>query len=113
MSDVLILIYIVISLFTGVLFFYKGFNLKNKSPNRNLWKLFLFLGCLFTFIIPAIIIFFYFYYRRTYTIMCYEMVAKEIGLASTSIAVRKDLFNKFLKDNKISQKIYNKIYKVD
>lgn len=113
MSDLIILVYFIISLVIGIVFLYKGFILKKKNPNKNLWKIFLLLGCLFTFFLPGLIIIFYFYYREAYVVMCYEQVAEEIGLASTSIAVRKELVNKFLKENKISQRIYNKIYKGD
>lgn len=113
MSDLLIWVYIIISLVIGMIFLYKGFILKKKNPNKNLWKIFVLLGSLFTFIIPGVIIFLYFYYREAYMITCYEQVAQEIGLASTSITVRKELFNKFLRENKIKQTIYNKIYKGD
>jgi len=113
MSGLLILIYIIILLVIGIVFLYKGFVLKKKNPDKKRWKIFLLLGCLFTFFLPGLIIIFYFYYRGAYVVICYEQVAEEIGLASTSIAVRKELFNKFLKKNKISQKIYNKIYNGD
>ena len=114
MSDLLILIYIIISILVGIPCLYKGFVLKKKTQEKNLWKLFLLLGSLFTLIVPGIIIFFYFYMKKeAMTIMCYKPLAKSIGIASTNIAIRKGLFNKFLKDNKINQRIYNKIYRGD
>ena len=109
MSDLLILIYILISLAIGMPCLYKGFVLKKKTPRSRTWKILLFLGALFTFVIPGIIILLYFYSRTAVT--CYIAVANSLGITSTGIVVRERLAKKFLKENKISSSVYEKIKK--
>lgn len=104
-------VFVWLSIIIGLVCFYLSYRYNKKSSKNGKWKLFFVLGCVFTLVVPLIL---YYLYKmfRTPIVTCYMVGPGFSALISPGLLkMRKNLLEKHLKENKISNSVYEKIKK--